>query len=67
MMRIVLSIQESLCPKLTCLGCGNAIRLASTWEQTVGLVRWRRFGPGILDSFVRWCRTGQVAAVWYVG
>jgi len=26
------------------------------WEQTVGLVRWRRFCPKKADSFVRWRR-----------
>jgi hypothetical protein len=37
------------------------------WEQTVGLVRWRRIGPKKFHLFVRWCRIGPVVSVRYVG
>ncbi len=30
------------------------------WEQTVGLVRWCRFGPKLSEFFVQWCRFGLV-------
>ena len=31
------------------------------WEQTVGLVRWGRFGPRMTGTFVGWRRIGPVA------
>ena len=38
-----------------------------TWEQSVGLVRWRRIGLQIPELFVRRCRIGPVVSDWYVG
>ena len=37
------------------------------WEQTVGVVRWRRFHPDFIRKDVRWRRNGLVVPVWYVG
>jgi hypothetical protein len=37
------------------------------WEQTVGLVRSCRFGLGIADFVVRWCRAGPVVSGWSGG
>ena len=37
------------------------------WEQTVGLVGWRRIGPKMSENFVRWCRIGPVVSDWSGG